>query len=133
MFVCLFVFTGCLFNNPLALETSLKTDWCHALQLTPRALSINQLPELGMEGMMFLEFSTIRHLCGGGWGRDEENWDGMGAGFSHITVSLISDIQKTRWKQVSENHVHSSKHYGGKRRTDAHFLDILNVKCAFSS
>lgn len=114
MFVCLFVCAGCRFNPPPALEISPKTDWCHALQLTPRAPSINQLPELGVEEMMFAKLAPSGACIVGGLGAGgRRGWRDRGLIIQNNGPSDILYSENTQ-KQVSENHVHSSTRCGGK-------------------
>lgn len=96
MFVCLFVLGVDLIHarlrNPPHHHHHQKTDWCRALQLTPRAPSINQLPELGVEEMMFVKLAPSAACVVRG---------GEGLIFK-ITAPLICDIQKTRRNKFQE-------------------------------
>lgn len=97
-YVCLFVCAGGR-SNPCPPQKSHpppKTDWCRALQLTPRAPSINQLPELSMQEMMFWKLAPSAARGGRGW---------FDMGYS-----------ENKEKQVSGNHVYSLRHRGeGKK------------------
>lgn len=75
MFVCLFVLGVDLIRARLRIPPPhQKTDWCRALQLTPRAPSINQLPELGVEEMMFVKLApSAACVVRGGGGVDFQN------------------------------------------------------------
>lgn len=96
-YVCLFVCAGGRSNPrpPQKSHPPLKTDWCRALQLTPRAPSINQLPELSMQEMMFWKLAPSAARGGRGW---FDMW-----------------YSENKEKQVSGNHVYSLRHRGEEK------------------